>query len=107
MAKNLIDFDELLGRTENDKELMRDLLAIFKEEFPQRLQALRDAVASLNAPPGRSGGARFERDASNLAAVEAAALRPGLWLWTGLCQNWTGRASAAKSESARTILTFT
>ena len=29
--------------------LKRDLLAIFKEEFPQRYEALREAVASLNA----------------------------------------------------------
>ena len=49
MEKKLIDFEGLLERTENDRELMRDLLTIFKEEFPQRLQALSEAVASLNA----------------------------------------------------------
>jgi HPt (histidine-containing phosphotransfer) domain-containing protein len=48
MAKSLIDLEELLDRIENDRELMRDLLAIFKEEFPQRHGALREAIASLN-----------------------------------------------------------
>ncbi len=49
MEKPLIDLEELLERTENDRELMRDLLEIFKEEFPQRFQALHQAVQSLNA----------------------------------------------------------
>jgi len=49
MAKGPIDFGELLARQENDRELMRDLLSIFKEEFPQRHQALREAVESLDA----------------------------------------------------------
>lgn len=73
MTKNLIDFDELLERTENDKDLMRDLLTIFKEEFPQRLQALREAVASLNALQVVLEAHALKGMLSNLAAVEAAA----------------------------------
>jgi len=73
MAKNLIDFDELLERTENDKELMRDLLTIFREEFPQRLQALREAVESLNATNVAMEAHALKGMLSNLAAVEAAA----------------------------------
>lgn len=57
-TRNLIDFDELLERTENDRELMRDLLTIFKEEFPERLRALSEAVASVRSYDfvGRFGG---------------------------------------------------
>ena len=49
MAHSYINLKELLTRTENDRELMRDLLSIFKAEFPQRCQALREAVESLDA----------------------------------------------------------
>lgn len=73
MAKKLIDFEELLERTENDRELMKDLLMIFKEEFPQRLEALRGAVASLNAANVVLEAHALKGMLSNLAAIEAAA----------------------------------
>lgn len=73
MAKNLIDLDELLERTENDRELMRDLLVIFKEEFPQRHRALREAVEALNAGQVAMEAHALKGMLSNLAAVEAAA----------------------------------
>ena len=72
MSKNFIDFDELLERAENDRELMRDLLAIFMEEFPQRLHALRESVASLNATNVVLEAHALKGMLSNLAAVEAA-----------------------------------
>jgi HPt (histidine-containing phosphotransfer) domain-containing protein len=37
---------ELLARVDNDREILRELLMIFKEEFPGHLQALREAVDS-------------------------------------------------------------
>jgi hypothetical protein len=40
-----INLPELLSRVDNDRELLLDLLNIFKEEFPRHLQALHDAVA--------------------------------------------------------------
>lgn len=46
MPKAIMDLAELLERVENDRELVRDLLLIFKEEFPVHLRALRDAVDS-------------------------------------------------------------
>lgn len=73
MGRNLIDFEELLERTENDRELMRDLLEIFKEEFPQRLRALHEAVQSLNATNVTMEARALKGMLSNLAAVEASA----------------------------------
>src|ERR1700758_3557510 len=73
MPKNFIDLEELLGRTENDRELMRDLLTIFKEEFPQRHQALGEAVASLNATSVVLEAHALKGMLFNLAAIEAAA----------------------------------
>ena len=73
MARNLIDFDELLERTENDRELMRDLLTIFKGEFPERLQALNEAVTSRNSANVILEAHALKGMLSNLAAIEAAA----------------------------------
>lgn len=72
MAKDFIDLEELLERTENDRDLMNDLLSIFKEEFPQRLQALREAVESLNASRVVMEAHALKGMLSNLAAVEPA-----------------------------------
>ena len=40
-----VNLPELLSRVDNDRELLLDLLAVFKEEFPRLLQTLQDAVA--------------------------------------------------------------
>lgn len=73
MAKDFIDLEELLERTENDRELMRDLLTIFKEEFPQRLQSLGEAARSLNSTQVVMEAHALKGMLSNLAAVEASA----------------------------------
>ncbi|HYL85794.1 MAG TPA: Hpt domain-containing protein [Candidatus Angelobacter sp.] len=67
-----INVKELLTRVENDRELMLDLLAIFKEEFPGRQQALRQAVQSLDAPRVAAEAHALKGMLSNLAAREAA-----------------------------------
>jgi HPt (histidine-containing phosphotransfer) domain-containing protein len=40
-----VNLPELLSRVDNDRELLLDLLTVFKEEFPRLLQTLHDAVA--------------------------------------------------------------
>jgi HPt (histidine-containing phosphotransfer) domain-containing protein len=68
------DFSELLTRVDHDRELLVDLLTIFKEEFPRHLLGLREAIAS--ADPTRIAGASHTLKGmlSNLAAVRAAKL---------------------------------
>ena len=39
-----VNMDELLKRVEEDRELLNELLSIFVDEFPLKLQELRDAV---------------------------------------------------------------
>jgi HPt (histidine-containing phosphotransfer) domain-containing protein len=72
MPRSLIDFAELLSRVENDRELMRDLLSICKEEFPRRRQALREAVEFLDAKQVASEAHALKGMLGNLAAREAA-----------------------------------
>ena len=72
MAKGNFDFEELLSRVENDRELMRDLLLIFKEEFPLHHQALREAVERKEAVRIGSEAHKLKGMLSNLAAHEGA-----------------------------------
>jgi two-component system sensor histidine kinase/response regulator len=72
MPNSCIDLTELLARVENDRELMRDLLLIFKEEFPRHLQALRAAVDSLDGDKVAAEAHTLKGMLSNLAAGPAA-----------------------------------
>jgi len=72
MPNAIIDLAELLARVENDRELMRDLLLIFKEEFPRHLQALRLAVDSLDGERVAAEAHTLKGMLSNLAAGPVA-----------------------------------
>jgi HPt (histidine-containing phosphotransfer) domain-containing protein len=73
MSSAIIDMAELLARVEDDRGLMRDLLLIFREEFPRHLQALRDAVNSANGEKVAAEAHALKGMLSNLAAHPAAA----------------------------------
>jgi HPt (histidine-containing phosphotransfer) domain-containing protein len=68
-----LDLAELLARVENDRELMRDLVTIFKEDFPKQLQALRQAVDASDAKQVAAFAHTLKGAFSNLAAHQAAA----------------------------------
>ena len=72
MPLSMIDVDELLERVESDRELLRELLSIFKKEFPQRYQALREAVESLDTRSVVLEAHTLKGMLSNLAASQAA-----------------------------------
>lgn len=73
MPKAIMDLAELLERVENDRELVRNLLLIFKEEFPVHLQALRDAVDSNDGKKVATEAHTLKGMLSNLAASSVAA----------------------------------
>jgi two-component system, sensor histidine kinase and response regulator len=72
MAKAHVDFEELLLRVENDRELMREVILIFKEEFPRHYQALREAIEQQDGKQVAFEGHRLKGMLLNLAAQEAA-----------------------------------
>lgn len=41
-----IDFPELLARVDNDRELLVDLMTIFKEDFPRHVRELTEVIAA-------------------------------------------------------------
>ena len=69
-----LDFDhrELLARVENDRELLNEVLTIFKEEFPPHVQALREAVESGDGRLVAAAAHALKGMLSNLAAHQAA-----------------------------------
>jgi two-component system sensor histidine kinase/response regulator len=72
MPNLIIDLPELLARVENDRELICELLQIFKDEFPRRLQVLHQAVDSLDGEKVAAEAHSLKGMLSNLAAGPAA-----------------------------------
>src|ERR1700719_1828558 len=70
-----LSFDqrELLARVDNNRELLHDLLTIFKEEFPRYLQSLRVAVDAGDGELVAVAAHVLDGMLSNLAAGRAAA----------------------------------
>jgi HPt (histidine-containing phosphotransfer) domain-containing protein len=71
---NRVNFQELLSRVDDDRELLRDLLSIFTDEFPRHFQALREAVAAQDTKQIVIVGHTMKGMLSNLAVTKAAAL---------------------------------
>lgn len=72
MPAPIINLEELLSRIEDDHDLLRDLLSVFKEEFPRRRLALRDAVAAFDTTRAAAEAHAMKGMLSSLAAREAA-----------------------------------
>jgi HPt (histidine-containing phosphotransfer) domain-containing protein len=68
-----INLQELLARVENDRELLCDLLTIFKEEFPAHLQSLEQAVARKDAAATASISHTLKGMLANLSVTNASA----------------------------------
>lgn len=68
-----VNLPELLARVGNDRELLRDLISIFKEEFPRDLKSLRDAVTRSDSAEVVSVSHTLKGMLSNLAVSRAAA----------------------------------
>lgn len=67
------DVAKLLAHVENDNELLRDLLRIFKQEFPLNLHSLEEAVNSSDGKRVAFAAHTLKGMLSNLAATRMAA----------------------------------
>jgi two-component system sensor histidine kinase/response regulator len=93
LSEPVWNLTELLERIENDQELLRELLNIFKEDFPQTMRSLQSAVnaedlknssrlshtlkgmlSSLGATPAAAAAAKLEAlsSAGQTASLEGA-----------------------------------
>ena len=64
---------ELLQRVDNDQELLRDLLNIFKEDFPRTMRSLESAVAVADFKNAARLSHTLKGMLSSLGGVRAAA----------------------------------
>lgn len=63
----------MLARVDHDRELLCDLLSIFKEEFPGYIKSLEDAVVRKDAADVASVSHTLKGMLSNLALAKASA----------------------------------
>ena len=68
----VLNFPELLERLENDRELLVDLLEIFKEECPSLLRALQEAVSGEDMNAVERTGHTLKGMFATLSASRAA-----------------------------------
>jgi len=68
-----INLQELLARVENDRQLLCDLLTIFKHEFPRHLKVLENAVARKDPAETASVSHALKGMLANLSVTKAAA----------------------------------
>jgi|SRR3989440_884608 len=66
------NFPELLARVENDRELLRELVSIFKDEFPRQCNDLREAIAHQNTARVANVSHALKGMLTNLAVTDAA-----------------------------------
>lgn len=69
----IFDCGELFERVDNDCELLRDIIGIFKQEFPRLLQTLEEAVQAQDTKRVAIAAHTLKGMLSNLAASQAAA----------------------------------
>ena len=69
----IVNIQELLARVENDRDLLCDLLTIFKEEFPGYLKSLESAVDRRDAAETASVSHTLKGMLANLSVSKAAA----------------------------------
>lgn len=67
-----INFPELMERVENDRDLLNDLLEMFRDEFPRQRQLLEDAVKSEDMKQIYATGHTLKGILANLAMSRAA-----------------------------------
>jgi len=69
----MVNVAELLARVDNDAVLLRELIAIFKVEFPRHLCALREAAGQGNLKNVQKSAHTLRGMLSNLGTTRAAA----------------------------------
>jgi two-component system sensor histidine kinase/response regulator len=68
-----IDFPELLARVDNDRELLVDLMSIFKEDFPRHILELTSVIATHDLKKMSVVSHTLKGMLANLAVTRAAA----------------------------------
>ena len=71
--KTRLNVPDLLGRVENDKQLLKDLVDIFRADLPRYVRALEAAVEAVNPAEVARSAHGLKGMLANMAAPQAAA----------------------------------
>jgi HPt (histidine-containing phosphotransfer) domain-containing protein len=71
-SQGAVNLGELLTRVENDHELLRELIGIFKEDFPRLLQSLQQSVAREDMKNVEATSHALKGMLSGLSVTQAA-----------------------------------
>ena len=96
--ESAIDFAELLDRVDNDRELLLDLMSIFKEDFPRHVRELSDVIAAHDLKKISVVSHTLKGMLANLAVSRAAAAAGKL--------EQLGRSDATGPEIADALRAF-
>ena len=77
-AELTLNVPELLSRVDNDQELMRELLQLFKEECPRLMQLLEAAVSKQEMRAVETTSHSLKGMLANLSASRAASAASSL-----------------------------
>lgn len=93
---------ELLERVDNDQELLRDLLNIFKDDFPVTMRSLELAIAAEDLKNSARLGHTLKGMLSSLGGVRTAAAAGKLEVLasTGETASLRGALDVLKCEAA-------
>lgn len=69
---------ELLERVEGDRELLQELVGLFREDWPKQMEALRGAAATKDARGVIAASHTLKGMLANLTAAKAATMAASL-----------------------------
>ncbi len=74
MADDVVDLNEVLERVENDRELLVEIIEIFLEDYPGKMNDLQDALSKKDFNQTREIAHSLKGAAANISAKKIAAL---------------------------------
>jgi two-component system, sensor histidine kinase and response regulator len=105
-AELTLNVPELLSRVDNDQELLRELLQLFKDECPRLLQSLEEAVSRQEMKVVETTSHSLKGMLANLSATRAALAASSLEKFSrvGKLFELKGALADLKSEVAALLL---
>jgi HPt (histidine-containing phosphotransfer) domain-containing protein len=74
LFEKFVDMPDLLGRVENDRELLTELFVMFQEELPGLQSALHDAIGVGNLPEGAKAAHALKGMLANMSMRKGATM---------------------------------
>jgi HPt (histidine-containing phosphotransfer) domain-containing protein len=103
-ADPLLNIGELLSRVDNDQELVRELVQLFKQECPRLMQSLHDAISKKEMKAVETTSHSLKGILANLSATRATLAASRLEEISNAEEHSRIRAALAALESEIALL---